>query len=89
MTNLDWTHAMTYEPYGSYFIPDDKYTEFLKKYEDAIVAGYHPHIMEKHKDYGPIVIDFDFLQETNKKILYNNNHYKYNQNIQLYYKIVS
>lgn len=67
--NLPWTHSMVYEPYGSYDIPEDKYIRFRKLYEDAIVAGYKPHITEKHKDYGPIVIDFDFVhaKEHNKR----------------------
>ena len=67
--NLPWTHAMTYEPYGAYFIDDEMYGKFLKLYEDAIVAGYKPHITEKHKEFGPIVIDLDFVQakENNKR----------------------
>ena len=61
--NIPWTHTMVYEPYGSYDIPDDVYNKiFLKLYEDAIVAGYKPHISENHKAFGPIVIDFDFVQ---------------------------
>ena len=68
--NIPWTHTMPYEPYGSYDIPDDIYKKtFLKLYEDAIVAGYRPHISENHKEFGPIVIDFDFVQskEHNKR----------------------
>ena len=53
---------MTYEPYGAYFIPDDVYPEFMEKYENAIVAGYEPHITEKQEEIGQIVIDFDFVQ---------------------------
>lgn len=60
--NIPWTHTMTYEPYGSYDIPDDIYGKFIKLYENAIVAGYKPHITEKHKEFGPIVIDLDFVQ---------------------------
>ncbi|XWV25673.1 putative helicase [Tupanvirus deep ocean] len=72
--NLPWTHSMTYEPYGSYDIPDDMYPKFRKLYEDAIVAGYKPHITEKHKKYGPIVIDLDFVQsKENGKRYYTNN----------------
>lgn len=61
--NLPWTHAMTYEPFGAYYIPEDVYPKFLRLYEDAIVDGYQPHITEKHKEFGPIVIDFDFEQD--------------------------
>jgi P4 family phage/plasmid primase-like protien len=60
--NIPWTHSMTYEPYGAYDIPENMYSKFLKLYEDAIMAGYAPHITEKHKEYGPIVIDLDFKQ---------------------------
>jgi len=65
--NIPWTHSMTYEPYGAYDIPDDMYGVFLKLYENAIVAGFKPHITEKHKEYGPIVIDFDFVQDKEHK----------------------
>lgn len=65
--NLPWTHSMTYDPYGSYNIPEDLYSKFIKLYEDAIVAGYTPHITEKHKEYGPIVIDLDFVQDKEHK----------------------
>ncbi|XWV26626.1 helicase III/ VV D5-type ATPase N-terminus [Tupanvirus soda lake] len=60
-----WTHCMTYEPYGSYNIPDETYNEFIDLYADAISAGHKLHIREKHKDFGPIVIDFDFIQQKN------------------------
>lgn len=59
---MPWTHAMMYDPYGSYNIPNHVYDEFSSLYEDAICAGYMPYIMEKHKPYGPIVMDFDFIQ---------------------------
>ena len=67
--NLPWTNSMTFAPYFACNIPDDMYQKFLKLYEDTIVAGYQPHITEKHKEYGPIVIDFDFVQakENNKR----------------------
>lgn len=59
---LPYTHTLTYAPYGAYNIPDDMYAKFRKLYEDAIVAGYTPHVTEKHREFGPIVIDFDFVQ---------------------------
>ncbi|XWV25674.1 helicase III/ VV D5-type ATPase N-terminus [Tupanvirus deep ocean] len=57
-----WTHSMTYEPYGSYNIPDDVYDEFIQLYSSAISDGFTLHITEKHKEFGPIVIDLDFIQ---------------------------
>jgi len=65
--NLPWTHSMTYVPYGCYNIPADMYGKFLKLYGDAIYAGYQPHITENHKEYGPIVIDLDFVQSKEHK----------------------
>ena len=67
--NLPCTHMATCEPYGAFDIPDDVYGRFLKLYEDAIVAGFKPHITEKHKEFGPIVLDFDFVhsKENNKR----------------------
>ena len=49
-------------PYGSYDIPEDYYATFIKHYERAILAGFSPSITERHKDFGPIVIDLDFKQ---------------------------
>ena len=58
--NLPWTHTMTDTPFGCYDIPDDYYGKFLTLYRKAIHAGYEPHIAEKQKESGPIIIDFDF-----------------------------
>lgn len=62
-SNIAWTHSMTDQPFGSYNIPEDMYPKFLKLYENAVVDGFQLHITEKHKEYGPIVMDFDFLQD--------------------------
>lgn len=69
--DMVYTHTMTHSPYGAYNIPEDKYVQFRKLYANAIIAGYKPHITEKHKEYGPIVIDLDFLQsKENEKRYY-------------------
>lgn len=47
---------------GCFDIPDELYPRFLKLYTEAVVAGYTPHITELHKEYGPILLDFDFVQ---------------------------
>lgn len=65
--NLPYTHTMMYDPYGKYDIPEDMYKKFLKLYEDAIVAGFKPYITERHKEYGPIIIDLDFKQDDGKR----------------------
>lgn len=61
-SNLPVTHTMCDAPYGKYNIPDDMRSKFLRLYENAIVAGFKPHITELHKEYGPIIIDLDFCQ---------------------------
>lgn len=68
--NIPSTHTMTYDPYGSYNISDDYYAQFKKLYENAIVAGHTLHITERHKDFGPIVIDFDFVHDKNNNKRY-------------------
>ncbi|AQN68125.1 protein kinase family protein [Saudi moumouvirus] len=56
------THTSMQYPFGSFIISEDAYGRFTKLYEDAIVAGFTPGIVERHKNYGPIVIDLDFDQ---------------------------
>lgn len=58
-----YTHVITCKPYDSYNIPDNQHKQFMTLYENAIIAKYHPHIAEKYKDFGPIVIDF--IQDNN------------------------
>lgn len=60
---LPWTHSLMYSPYGAFNIPEDVYHNFIKLYESAVIAGYQPHITERHKEFGPIVIDIDFVQQ--------------------------
>uniref|UniRef100_A0A6C0CBX0 SF3 helicase domain-containing protein n=1 Tax=viral metagenome TaxID=1070528 RepID=A0A6C0CBX0_9ZZZZ len=64
--NLPFTHANTHTPYGKFNIPDDMSNRFHELYVDAVCAGYQPHIVEKHKEYGPILLDFDFVQSGDK-----------------------
>lgn len=60
--NLPWTHSLMYSPYGCFNIPEDSYPKFLRLYENALVAGFRMHVTENHKEFGPIVIDLDFVQ---------------------------
>lgn len=64
------THTMSFIPYGSYYIPDELESVFHELYAKAVMAGYTPHISERHKEYGPIVIDFDFVQSNENKNRY-------------------
>lgn len=85
--NIPWTHAMTYDPYGAYDIPENLLQTFYNLYVNAIVAGFQPHITEAHKEYGPIVIDFDFVQsKENAKRFYDENMIK--EFIKLYNSII-
>lgn len=58
-----YTHAMIYEPYGNFNIPNDKQDEFMDLYTKSVIGGYHPHITEKHKEISPIVIELNFTQD--------------------------
>jgi P4 family phage/plasmid primase-like protien len=66
-TKLPYTHTCIYSPFGSYNIPESVYLEFIKLYENAILDGARPHIAESHKEYGPIVIDFDFVSQKKRR----------------------
>ena len=65
--NMPLTHTSMGELKGSYNIPDDKDTIFIQLYTDAILAGYRPSLVERHKEFGPILIDLDFTQEKKDK----------------------
>ena len=61
--NIPWTHNIMASPFGNFDIPEEFYVKFKKLYENAVVAGHNPHVTERHKEYGPIVIDFDFVHD--------------------------
>ena len=48
---------------GSYYIRPAELDLFYKLYEEAIFADKPLHLIEKHEEIGPIVIDFDFNYE--------------------------
>lgn len=60
------THTITDAPHGKYHIPETSYNEFRKHYANAVINGHNPHITERHKDFGPIIIDFDFKMPKEK-----------------------
>lgn len=90
---LPYTHTMVYEPYGSYNIPDEAYPKMCRLYVRAILANEKPHISEKHREYGPIIIDLDFVQPIDKSKRYytvetiKNAIIMYNQIIQNYLSV--
>ena len=47
---------------GAFFIPDSAHNRFMKLYTNALLAGNKLHIVERHREFGPIVIDLDFKE---------------------------
>ena len=43
-------------PKGSFDIPDEKYSEFLELYQEAVLNGNKLSLIEKHTTVGPIII---------------------------------
>lgn len=84
---IPWTHSMTDEPYGSYNIPDDYYSDFQNIYTEAVLAGSVLHITERHREQGPIVIDLDFKQNKTNSGRYYTNKTLYNI-VVIYNKII-
>ena len=65
---------------GKYFIPDDEkiLSEFFEKYNIALQNNEKLHLVERHAEYGPIVIDLDFKFKKEKiKRLITDEHIKY------------
>lgn len=52
---------------GSFEIDDDNYDDFLKLYTNAIDAGGEFSIVERHKEYSPIIIDIDITYKKEEK----------------------
>jgi phage/plasmid-associated DNA primase len=63
----EYTHSMIYEPYGKYDIPNNMQQKFMKLYQDAVIAKNNLHIVEKHKEYGPIIIELNFQQNDHNR----------------------
>jgi P4 family phage/plasmid primase-like protien len=74
---LKHTHTSMGKPFGAFNIDDSKLDIFYKLYENAIKDGESVHIIEKHTDVSPVLIDFDFkftIDYTDRQ--YNINHVK-------------
>ena len=56
-----YSHTSMGKPCGAYFIKIEELEFFYQLYEKAILNGYDLHIVEKHEEYGPIIIDLDFI----------------------------
>jgi P4 family phage/plasmid primase-like protien len=53
------THTSLHNPLGVFYIDDKDNTKFYRLYRNALDANVNVHLTEKHKQYGPIVIDID------------------------------
>lgn len=56
----DISHTSMGYPSGSYYIPYDQTSEFIKLYHEHLEKGGNMHITEKHKSISPVLIDLDF-----------------------------
>lgn len=57
ITNSNNTHL--YITGGKYIVPDNKSDEFFTEYNKAFLKNEKLHVIEVHKETGPIVIDID------------------------------
>ena len=60
INNTKPSHTSMGSILGSFNIPDDKISHFLKYYQKMIKSGTIPGILETHYEQGPILIDLDF-----------------------------
>jgi P4 family phage/plasmid primase-like protien len=80
-------------PYGSFNIPPDKEDEFMKLYTKAYLDNVELYITERHLEFGPLLLDFDFEQsKENNKRFYTNKTilrivYWYNKTIKKYLNV--
>ena len=54
-----FTHTSLHNPLGSFYVDEKDNTQFFRLYRNALDAGADLHLTEKHKSYGPIVVDID------------------------------
>lgn len=55
-----FTHTSLGEPKGSYYIDAENQDEFYRLYTEAFEQKCPLYLTERHKDIGPILLDFDF-----------------------------
>jgi len=61
-----FTHTSLNNPFGSFYIDEKEHTKFFRLYRHALENNIDLHLTEKHKSYGPIVVDIDmkYLKST-------------------------
>jgi len=53
------THTSLFNPLGVFFIDEKENTKFCRLYRNALDENAELHLTEKHKSFGPIVVDID------------------------------
>ena len=59
------THTSLHNPLGVFFIDEKENTKFCRLYRNALEEDADLHLTEKHKPYGPIVVDIDMKYPEN------------------------
>ena len=54
-----FTHTSLHNPLGCFNIEEKDNTKFFRLYRNALESGADLHLTEKHRAYGPIVVDID------------------------------
>ena len=58
-SNIKSTHISLGSFQGKFYLNEDQYDDFMKKYAEAVEYGVELNIAEKPKDYGPLLVDVD------------------------------
>ena len=61
-----YTHTSMGKPFSSYYINNNELNTFFSLYEKAIMNGEELHLIERHDEIGPLVVDFDFKFDENE-----------------------
>jgi hypothetical protein len=56
----NYTHTSMGKPFGTFKINDDVFENFCELYQEELFKGTNLHLIEKHGDVSPLVIDLDF-----------------------------
>ena len=63
-----FTHTSLNNPLGSFYIDEKEHTKFFRLYRNVLENNIDLHLTEKHKSYGPIVVDIDMKYLTSTLI---------------------
>lgn len=70
----DYTHISMGNPAGCYKIPEENLDEFYHYYTKSIMDGEYPHLIEKHLEISPILIDLDLKYPNDEVYLHQKNY---------------